>query len=101
MSGAQLQCVDKTLHLSGVIDHTSVVELLQQGQQFITSTQQSALNLDWSEVSYANSAALALLLQWTRQAQAVNKSLVSLSAPKFLVQLARLSQLEFLFASHI
>ncbi|MFO1369740.1 MAG: STAS domain-containing protein [Marinagarivorans sp.] len=93
--------MDNTLHLSGIIDHASVVKLLQQGQQFITSTQQSALNLDWSEVSYANSAALALLLQWTRQAQAANKSLISLSVPEFLVQLARLSQLEFLFASHI
>lgn len=93
--------MDNTLHLSGIIDHTSVVELLRQGQQFITSTQQSALSLDWSEVSYANSAALALLLQWTRQAQAANKSLISLSVPEFLVQLARLSQLEFLFASHI
>lgn len=98
MSGAQLQCMDNTLLLSGVIDHASVVTLLLQGQHFIANAQPRELCVDWAQVTYANSAALAMLLQWTRQAQAADKLLSSRSAPAFLVQLARVSQLEFLFA---
>ncbi len=98
MSGAQVHGSGDTLALSGVIDHGSVEQLLQQGQVFIASTQSMELIVDWSLVTYANSAALALLLQWTRQAQAQHKSLRSQGAPGFLVQLARVSQLEFLFA---
>lgn len=101
MSGVQLQCAHDTLALSGVIDHTSVVTLLQQGQQFIASAQPGKLTVDWAQVTYANSAALAMVLQWTRQARAAGKSLSSQSAPDFLVQLARVSQLEFLFTSEI
>ncbi|HMU67877.1 MAG TPA: STAS domain-containing protein [Cellvibrionaceae bacterium] len=97
MSSAQLQCVDNTLSLSGLIDHTSVVSLLQQGQQFVSSADPQELIVDWAQVAYANSAALAMVLQWTRQAQAAGKSLRSQNVPEFLVQLARVSQLEFLF----
>lgn len=98
MCNAQVQGVDNTLRLSGVIDHASVLNLLQQGQEFLAQAQARSIVVDWSAVTYANSAGLAMLLQWTRLAQAANKALSSQNAPEFLVQLAKVSQLEFLFA---
>jgi phospholipid transport system transporter-binding protein len=98
LSGAQITCVNNTLALSGVIDHASVLALTKDGVGYLSSIDSLSPIVDWAQVTYANSAALAMLLQWTRQAEAAGKTLHSQNAPEFLVQLARLSQLEFLFS---
>ncbi|HEY6530092.1 MAG TPA: STAS domain-containing protein [Cellvibrionaceae bacterium] len=90
--------MNDTLALSGVIDHTSVLALIKDGAGYLSSVNSSSFVVDWAQVTYANSAALAMLLQWTRQVEGAGKTLVSQNAPEFLVQLARLSQLEFLFS---
>jgi phospholipid transport system transporter-binding protein len=98
LSANGLLFVNNALELSGVIDHSSVVDLVSRGEQFIAETQSHELTVDWSQVTYANSAALAMILQWTRRAQGAGKRLGSSRVPDFLVQLACVSQLEFLFA---
>ncbi|MEY4588230.1 MAG: hypothetical protein RL497_306 [Pseudomonadota bacterium] len=98
MSTAEITYSNGTLALNGVVDHGSVMALMQQGQKYIAQAETTSLILDWTHITYANSAALAMVLQWTRQAEASGKSILSQNAPEFLVSLARLSQLEFIFA---
>jgi ABC-type transporter Mla MlaB component len=91
--------MDGAIRLQGTIDHGSILELIEPGERCIKQTSGTTINIDWGQVQLANSAALALLLHWSRHAQAANKTLISTKVPDFLIALARLSQLEFLFAA--
>lgn len=97
MNTAVINCDNGALVLSGAIDHASVMALIPLGERCIAQASAASINVDWSQVTLANSAALALLLQWTRQAEAAGKTLINQRVPDFLVSLARLSSLEFLF----
>jgi phospholipid transport system transporter-binding protein len=99
LSAASINSDEGILVLQGAIDHSSVMALIHQGERCIAQAAGASVTVDWSQVTLANSAALALLLQWTRHAQLVGKSLINQHAPGFLVSLARLSSLEFLFES--
>jgi phospholipid transport system transporter-binding protein len=94
---ANIVCVNGVLVLSGSIDYESVINLSSLGTNFINQTDAKSLSVDWAEVTFANSVALALLLQWMRQAEAVGKLINSINVPDFLMSQARLCQLEFLF----
>jgi len=78
--------------LEGELDFKSVVELhpklgaaLQRG---------NAVDLDLAGVTRANSAALALLLQWIEDADSRGAGLRILNSPKALMELAELSNLD-------
>jgi phospholipid transport system transporter-binding protein len=99
VSLAQLGIAQNVAQVSGNIDHHSVLALINTGQQHIVSASHADVIFDWSRVTHANSAALALILHWLRLAQSHNKNIIHQNAPEFLIALARLSQLEFLFQS--
>lgn len=99
MNSAAVNCENGALVLIGAIDHASVMALIPLGERCIAQTDAASICVDWSQVTLANSAALALLLHWTRQAESAGKTLINQQVPDFLVSLARLSSLEFLFES--
>jgi phospholipid transport system transporter-binding protein len=78
------------LQLSGVLDHASVPILREQGRTLIAQGS-GPLVLDCAGVEHSNSAGLALLLAWLRDAQAASRPLTIAGLPSELRQIADVS----------
>ncbi len=78
--------------LTGVMDFDSVISLnLRANDLFPKYT---SIVIDLSGVTYVNSAGLALLLEWKRKAVLENRTIEILGAPKKLLNIARVSEIE-------
>jgi len=80
--------------LNGVIDFHTAPELLESVGQHISAGRN--LTLDFSEVTQANSAGLALLLEWNEQAAAAGAGINHQNLPESLRQLAEICQISTL-----
>ncbi len=90
MSGAALSELGPgNLALVGELDFDSVASLLEQGLAKLNSA--DALVLDLSGVTRANSAGLALLLEWLEQGRRRGVDLRFANLPASLVDIARIS----------
>jgi ABC-type transporter Mla MlaB component len=67
MQQVTLSDQDQTITLSGVVDHSNVMAILQQGCQFIKQHQN--VRVDLAKVQRFGTVDLALLVQWWRYAQ--------------------------------
>ncbi|WP_158892233.1 MULTISPECIES: lipid asymmetry maintenance protein MlaB [unclassified Pseudomonas] len=90
MSRAAITREGARLQLSGVLDHASVPALREQGRTLIAQGS-GPLVLDCAGVEHSNSAGLALLLAWLRDAQASGCSLAIARLPSELRQIAEVS----------
>ncbi len=90
MSRAAITAEGARLQLSGVLDHASVPTLREQGRALI-SRGGGPLVLDCGGVEHSNSAGLALLLAWLRDAQAAGRPLSIAQLPSELRQIAEVS----------
>ncbi|WP_347883914.1 STAS domain-containing protein [Pseudomonas aestiva] len=90
MSRAAITREGARLQLSGVLDHASVPSLREQGRTLIAQGS-GPLVLDCAGVEHSNSAGLALLLAWSRDAQAAGCSLAIAGLPSELRQIAEVS----------
>ncbi len=89
--------IDQPIQLPSRLDFASTPALWDQLQKLIRNNPN--LTLDLSQVEFANSAALALLLQ-SRQASAEQSGAISLqNIPADLLDLARLSNIDELLTS--
>lgn len=96
MSAAQLKIVaDNQLALSGELSMASVPELLRQLQWPKTSGE---LTLDLQEVKRADSAGVALLIEWQRYAKRQQQVLHFQHIPSQMLAIARLSGVDKLLA---
>jgi len=75
--------------LEGVLDFDSVAALLTDGERMLDGS--GRLNLDLGAVREANSAGLALLLEWLDQARQRRRPLLLLNLPDSLKRLAALA----------
>lgn len=91
MSQAALTWVNDRLCLSGTLDFTSVVSLREQGLAAFGTAREVCLDL--AQVGRANSAGLALLLEWLALARRRQVHLRILNLPESLAALARMSNL--------
>lgn len=82
----------KTLMLTGRIDFDTAVDVLAQGVELIE--QHAYLVFDFSQVVYANSAILAVLLAWQRHAISCDKKIQFVHLPVSVIALVRLSRIE-------
>lgn len=82
--------------LSGDLSHASVLAVLPQGLQLLAQAE-SEWQLDLQQVGQLSSAAVALLLEWLRAAQQLNKTLVLRNFPASMWPLIRISDLEPVF----
>lgn len=95
MSLAQLKLQDSGAYvMSGVLDFDSVP--LLQSQSDVLFKQAGKVEVDLSGIESANSAGLALILQWFAVAKHKNVQLGLKNIPDSLLYLARLSDLEHL-----
>lgn len=93
MSGAALVATDAgDYQLKGELDFTSVVTLLRLPEQLLADVDEPRIDL--SGVRHANSAGLALLVEWLGQARSRGRTLRFTHLPDSLLRLAELSNLE-------
>ncbi|MDO8342183.1 MAG: STAS domain-containing protein [Cellvibrio sp.] len=93
-TSASISIQGDTLTLSGVLDHESVLDIDQQGQQWLLESQTREYKLDLGAITYSSSAGIALLLGWLRIAQQQQKTLQFLHMPASMIALANVGGLE-------
>ncbi len=81
-------------HLHGVIDFDTAPQLLVEVVQYLQPNRE--LILDFSEVTEANSAALALLLEWQGLATSNNCRVIHQNLPESIRQLSEICQVSTL-----
>jgi phospholipid transport system transporter-binding protein len=82
--------------VSGALTFDTARDLLQLSQSLFA--QASKLNIDLSAVSGADSAGLALLIEWYRAASRANKTICFSNVPTQLHTLAKISDVEQLLS---
>jgi len=68
-----------TLQISGELDFDSTLELQRMGRDWLNK--QPIVQIDLAAVSKSNSAGLALLLEWQREAKRQGRGLVFINIP--------------------
>ncbi|MFI0414775.1 MAG: lipid asymmetry maintenance protein MlaB [Candidatus Thiodiazotropha sp.] len=81
-------------HVQGEMTFSSVKELLLHSNKLFSAVEE--LEVDLSRVDYADSAGLALVLEWMAQAAERNARIVFTGVPESMVSIARLCQVESL-----
>ncbi len=80
------------LLLEGDLNFNTVVRLLGEFRSLLD--QGTDIQVDLQGVSRADSAGLALLVEWMRNAKAVGKSIQFLNIPQQMLAIARVSSLD-------
>lgn len=83
---------DGSYRLSGRVTFATVPTLWSESKSMFTSLAES-LNVDLVEVVHADSAGLALLIEWLRSAVQAQKSISFVHVPEQLYSIAQVAQL--------
>ena len=91
---------DGRWQVSGELSLKTVSGLVSKGRDLFNSNSNGSndLNVDLSGVSRADSAGLALLIEWQRQAQGQNRSICFHNIPSQMLAIARLSGVDDLLS---
>jgi phospholipid transport system transporter-binding protein len=84
--------------VSGVLDAGTVTEVLEQGLERFAN--EKALTIDLSGVGESDSAGLALLIEWMREARRRGQAIEFSNIPAQINALARISEVEDLLATN-
>ena len=76
----------------GALDAETVTDLLERSEEAFRGT--GALEIDLANVPEGDSAGLALLIEWLRQAQQQNREIHFKNVPAPIAALARISEVE-------
>lgn len=85
--------------LEGDISTSHVPALLESGWQVLSCAQESTLIIDFSMVVDADSATLAMVLEWMKRAQSISKCLMLTNFPEELYALATICGLNHLLVT--
>ena len=85
-------------HVQGDMTFSSVRDLLQRSYELFSTVQE--LEVDLSRVEHADSAGLALVLEWMAQAAERNAKIVFIGIPEPMISIARLCQVESLLEGY-
>ena len=80
---------DGQLRLSGTVNFRTVPGLVVDSQNLFKNA--NGLEVDLADVNRADSAGVALLIEWTRRAQKVNEPIRFINIPSQMLAIARLS----------
>ncbi len=83
--------------ISGNLSFATATELLKQSEQLFESA--NVINVNLAAVTHADSAGLALLLEWLRYGKRTNKTVRYHELPAQLRSLAAISEVESLLVS--
>ncbi len=92
MASARVSRDGDILHVRGELDFDSVAELWATTEALFADA--SLLRIDLSEVSRSNSAGVALLVQWLRQARHHQRELLFVDIPAQMCAIIRVADLE-------
>jgi phospholipid transport system transporter-binding protein len=82
---------DEVLALDGALSFETLPKVLEQSAQYAARTDlPDRLTIDFGAITSVDSSAVALLLEWRRQAQQKKKTLVFVNLPANLLALADL-----------
>jgi phospholipid transport system transporter-binding protein len=84
-----LQLKDNCLHVAGALNFNSVMSVYQQSLPLIAA--RPALHIDLSGVTSANSAGLALLIEWMKYAKSTRKEIQFKHIPESLLSMAKVA----------
>jgi len=87
---------DDQFAVGGVLGFDSATGLLEESKKLFDSA--NTINIDLSAVTHADSAGLALLLEWLRYGKQHNKTVRYQNLPTQLRSLAAISEVETLLA---
>lgn len=83
---------DGAFAVHGELELGSVVSLLQQSKQLFEET--SPQHIDFAGVSRTDSAGVALLIEWFRQAKAQQRELKFINAPAQMMAIIQVANLD-------
>lgn len=95
---AQCRSTNDVLFISGVLNFDSVLSLDEDVRSWMAEQTAPRLVVNLSDVSYANSAAIALALGWMRLARETGKVLAWQQVPEDMLAMARVGGVEALFS---
>ena len=85
----------EVLQLTGALSFETLPGVLEQSAAFTARPDlPESLTIDFAGITAVDSSAVALLLEWRRQAQRLGKALVFVNLPANLLALARLYGVE-------
>lgn len=91
---------DEVLALDGALSFETLPDVLKASQAFTARPDlPDRLTIDFAGVDAVDSSAVALLLEWRRQAAGLGRTLEFVNLPENLVALARLYGVEDLIAA--
>lgn len=73
--------------MTGILDFESVPVVWQKSQVLFSACE--TLDIDFSEISHSNSAALALLIEWMRSAKSNNQTITFQHLPLQMQEIAK------------
>jgi phospholipid transport system transporter-binding protein len=88
--------IDNRIRVSGELSFKSVPALVSISQEYFKNDNE--LDIDLADVSRADSAGVALLIEWQRQAKKLKKSISFLNIPSQMLAIARLSGVDELLS---
>ena len=83
---------DDRLVVEGELDFSTVAQLLGNAQALLEAA--TELRIDLHGVTRSDSAGLALLIEWMRAAQRLNKPIQFMNTPPQMLAIARVSSLD-------
>ena len=92
MATATAECVGDTLRVRGELDFDSVAELWERAETPLLD--ESISRVDLGGVRRSNSAGVALLVEWLRQAQSRQSELIFSNMPAQMRAIVRVVDLE-------
>ncbi len=94
MVKAQINGSSGAFQISGELSFNTVNALLAESKVTLFGSSSERLDLELADVSRADSAGLALLIQWMRMAREQNKTIQFHHLPEQLLAIARAGELE-------
>jgi phospholipid transport system transporter-binding protein len=91
----------EVLRLTGALDFESLPAVLAESEQYTARTDlPQRLTIDFAAITAVDSSAVALLLEWRREALARGKQLIFVNLPANLLALAELYGVAELIQPH-
>lgn len=95
----QIQVTPQGFKLLGVLNFDAVMPLYKRGITLLDHCEH--VLVDFSEVSHADSSAIALLLSWLRYAKQHNKTLIFANLPNQLLEICNVCEVMPFLQQHI
>ncbi len=90
-SSAKIIFKNNCFFVSGVLDFFTVMTVLESSALQMKNNSEDCFDLDLSEVTAVNSAAIALLIEWIKCAKKLKKKIIFKNIPSQLISIAEVA----------